>query len=61
MGPTQPPVQQALGFFPGVERPGRDVNHPPPYSAEIKERVELRVTILLVWDFMARSGVNVSK
>jgi hypothetical protein len=27
--------------FPGVKRPGRNVNHPPPSSAEVKERIEL--------------------
>jgi hypothetical protein len=27
--------------FPGVKRPGRGVTHPPPSSAEVKERVEL--------------------
>ena len=27
--------------FPGVKQPGRGVNHPPPSSAEFKERVEL--------------------
>jgi len=27
--------------FPGVNRPGRGVDHPPPSSAEVKERVEL--------------------
>ena len=27
--------------FPGVKRPGRGVDHPPPCSAEVKERVEL--------------------
>ena len=28
--------------FPGVERTGCDINHPPPpFSAEVKERVEL--------------------
>jgi hypothetical protein len=27
--------------FPGVKRPGRGVDHPPPSSAEVKERVEL--------------------
>ena len=26
--------------FPGVKRPGRGVDHPPSYSAEVKERVE---------------------
>jgi hypothetical protein len=25
----------ATGFFPGVKRPGRDVDHPPPSSAEV--------------------------
>ena len=25
----------------GVKRPGRGVNHPPPFSAEVKDRVEL--------------------
>ena len=29
------------GSFPGVKRPGRDVDHPPPSSAEVRERVEL--------------------
>jgi hypothetical protein len=27
------------GSFPGVKRPGRGVDHPPPSSAEVKERV----------------------
>jgi len=29
------------GSFSGVKRPGRGVDHSPPYSAEVKERVEL--------------------
>ena len=29
------------GSFPGVKRPGRGVNHPPPSSTEVKEGVEL--------------------
>jgi hypothetical protein len=40
--PTQPPIQRvpaALSL--GVKRPGREVNHSPPYSAEVKECVEL--------------------
>ena len=32
------------GSFPGVKRPGRGVDHPPPYSAEIKEKVELSLS-----------------
>jgi hypothetical protein len=29
------------GSFPGVKLPGCGVDHPPPSSAEVKERVEL--------------------
>ena len=29
------------GSFPGVKRPGLDLDNPPPSSAEIKELVEL--------------------
>jgi len=29
------------GSFPGVKRPGRDVDHTPPSGAEVRERVEL--------------------
>jgi len=32
---------RGTGSFPGVKRPGRDDDHPPSYSAEVKERVEL--------------------
>jgi hypothetical protein len=31
----------STGSFPGVKRPRRGVNHPPPSSAEVKERTEL--------------------
>ena len=30
-----------IGPFPGVKRPGRSVDHTPPPSTEVKERVEL--------------------
>ena len=29
------------GSLPGVKRPGRGVDHPPTYSSEVKERVEI--------------------
>jgi hypothetical protein len=32
---------KGTGSFPGVKRPERGVDHPPPSSAEVKERVEL--------------------
>jgi len=34
------PLITSYGSFPGVEWPGRSVDHPPSYSAEVKERVE---------------------
>jgi hypothetical protein len=38
LGPTQPPMQW-LSL--GVKRLGREADHSPPSSAEVKERVEL--------------------
>jgi hypothetical protein len=43
LGPTQPPVQWVPGHSRWVKRPGRGVDHPPPSSAEVKERVELYI------------------
>ena len=42
-GPGAHPAAYAMctGSFPGVKRPGRDVDHPPTSSAKVKERVEL--------------------
>jgi hypothetical protein len=41
--PGAHPASYTMGtrLFPGVMRPGRGVNHPPPSSAKVKERVEL--------------------
>ena len=42
-GPGVHPVSYTMGpgSLPGVKRPTRGVYHPPPSSAEVKERVEL--------------------
>jgi len=42
-GPGTYPASYTMGTgsFPRVKRLGRGVDHPPPYSAEAKERVEL--------------------
>jgi len=40
LGPTQLPIQWVLGL-PGVKPLGCGADHPPPSSAEVKERVEL--------------------
>jgi hypothetical protein len=38
LGPTQPPIQWVPGALPlGVKRPGREADHSPPSSAEVKE------------------------
>jgi hypothetical protein len=42
-GPGAQPASCTMGTgsFPGVKRPGRGVDHPPPSSTRVKERVEL--------------------
>jgi hypothetical protein len=38
LGPTQPPIQWVPGSLSlGVKRPGREADHSPPSSAEVKE------------------------
>jgi hypothetical protein len=42
LGPTQRPIQWVPGtLFLGVKRPGREADHSPPSSAEVKECMEL--------------------
>ena len=45
------------GFFPKIERPGHGVYHPPPYSAEVKERIELYLYSLSgpLWPVLGRN------
>jgi hypothetical protein len=39
LGPTLPPIQWVPGdLSPGVNRPGREADHSPPTSAEVKNK-----------------------
>jgi hypothetical protein len=38
LGPTQPPIQWiSEALSPGIKRPGREDDHSPPTSAEVKK------------------------
>jgi hypothetical protein len=55
--PEAHPASCTMGTvsFPAVKRPGRDVDHPPPSSSEVKERIEL---YFYSWVSVACSVVN---
>lgn len=55
--PVQPPLQRALGFFPGgIKCLGCGAGHSPPSTAQVKERVV--ISLLPLWAFTACSRVN---
>ena len=58
-GPGAHPASYTMstGSFPGVKWPGLGVDHPPAYSAEVKERVELYLysTSGPSWPFLGRN------
>jgi hypothetical protein len=48
-GPTQPPQQWVPeALYPGVKQPGREADHPPPPTAEVKN----------VWSFTSISIIH---
>jgi hypothetical protein len=57
-GPGAHPASSTIGtgLFPGVKRPGRCVDHPPPSNVEVKESLELYLYFL--YAFMDCSRVN---
>ena len=60
LGPTQPPVQWVTCLCPGGKGEGfGSVYHPPPSSADVKERVELYLYPPL-WAYVACSAINFS-
>ena len=56
-GPGAHPASYTMGTvsFPGVKWPGCGINHPPPFSAKVKERVQL-----YLWAFEASSRSNLT-
>ena len=44
-------------LLPGVKRPGRGVNHPPPPGAKVKKN-STAITLLPLWAFMVCSRAN---
>jgi hypothetical protein len=56
--PCGPPSHLYSGYrvFSGIKRPGSGVDHPPPSSAEVKERV---VLYMYLWAFVACYSVTV--
>jgi hypothetical protein len=58
-GPEGHPASYTMGTgsFPGVNRPGRGVDHPSSSRAEVKERVQLYLPLTL-WAFVACCSVT---
>jgi hypothetical protein len=44
-------------LFPNIQPPGRDVDHPPPSSAEVNERFRA-IPLLSTWAFMSTYRVK---
>jgi len=42
-------MQWLLGVFRELKWPGRGIDHPPPYSTEVKEEVELDLWAFVAW------------
>jgi len=42
-GPHSLPYNKHQVFFPQIQHPGHGINHPPPSSTEVKERVQLHL------------------
>jgi hypothetical protein len=51
LGSTQPPIKWVPGLFPGVKWQGREADHSPPTSAEVKKMWIYTSTLLYI--FMA--------
>ena len=58
LGLIQPPVHRVSGHFPGLVWLGCGINHTPPSSAKVKERVEVYLYSLCVssWQVIGRTS-----
>jgi len=54
-----PSYTMGTGSFPGVKRLGCGIDHPPPSTTKVKERVELYFNSPL-WAFVACPRVNIT-
>jgi hypothetical protein len=44
VGPTQPPIQWLPGALStGIKRPGREADHSPPATTEVKKNVDINI------------------
>jgi hypothetical protein len=59
-GPHIASYTMGTGSFPGVKRPECGVDHPPPSSAEVRERESRVIPLLPLWAFLACSRVNLT-
>jgi hypothetical protein len=57
LGSTQPPTQWVPGITQGVKRTECGIDHPPPSSVEVKERVELYIYLSSepLWPVLGRA------
>jgi len=56
LGTTQAPIQCVPGSVLGIKWLGHDVDHSPPFNAEVK--IECSHTLLPLYAFMAWTGTT---
>ena len=57
VGPSRCPIQYVMGHFPGVERPGLEVNHQLPFNSQVKN-MSVASLLLSLLAFMAPTGAT---
>jgi hypothetical protein len=61
LGPTEPPVKSVSGFFPGLKRPGRGVDHLSHLAPKLKKSRAIGNYILLPFSLNLETviGINI--